>query len=423
MRSLPFALITLLFAAACENPPATVANRCVDEWPASPPGEGSLAQPIGGVTPGTIVWHRAVTHNVIRGQLLWTPDLLYMTGGGRIYLLDHAGHLQATHVTAGYEGVGSATVDDAGNVYYVGENVYSVDKQGNWRFITPIDPATNPFAGGQILRRDDTIFFTASDGDLYAVDTSTGMRLWRREVGKNIANPAAILGGVGNAILVITRGTSPSSKLYDVSTGAPIASFTTDKGDPTYGEMIGGTIGIVTERQDDTTGPYPWMHISALDPCSRPRWTIDPSRPQWPALIAPNDDLLVVERDDVQGSPTFVSRYSPDGTKVVASAPAAPPWAIGADGTIYGVTCDSPGYEGPSRLIAYDPSLHELWRLELGPSCPTTTPVIGDDGIMYFGRWVGDVTDLIAVQTSSPGLAKSGWPTRRHDALGTGWVK
>ncbi len=419
--------VTLLVAcvcalSACENPPTMVANRCVADWPAVPPGGDPLAAPVSAAAPpGTIVMDAVLTKSIATA-LLVTPDRLYMTAGGRVYVMNHDAQLIASHVSAGYEGVGAPVTDEGGNVYFAGESIYSVDKQGAWRYIVPLDDAA-PQAGRSLLFHDGTLFTAAGDGYLYALDAATGARKWRREVGKNVNGPAVLLGGVAGAVMAITRGATPSSRLYDVATGAPLATFTTPKGDPEYGLMFGRALGIVTQRMDDTTGPYPWMHIAVLDPCSKPRFTIEPTRPQWPALIAPGDELLVVERDDVRGSQTFVSGYGPDGTKLIGPVPAATPWAVGADGTIYGLTCDSPGVDGPSRLIAYDPQLHEQWRLELGPSCPITTPVIGDDGRLYFARYAGGATELIGVQTTSPGLASSSWPTRRHDAHGTGWLE
>ena len=99
------------------------------------------------------------------------------------------------------------------------------------------------------------------------------------------------------------------------------------------------------------------------------------------------------------------------------------PWAIGADGTVYAVACDSPGMDGPSRLHAYGPDLRQRWMLPLGQACPTAGPVIEPDGRLYFTWYRDRTTEVVAVQTDSPGLAATSWPTRRRDARGAAWVE
>ncbi|HWN66815.1 MAG TPA: hypothetical protein VNM90_04195, partial [Haliangium sp.] len=98
------------------------------------------------------------------------------------------------------------------------------------------------------------------------------------------------------------------------------------------------------------------------------------------------------------------------------------PWGIGADGTVYAVACDSSGYEGPSRLHAYDAGLGELWSLPLGDACPMAGPVIDARGRLYFAWFIDGGAEIVAVQTASPGLAETSWPVRRHDARGAAWL-
>jgi hypothetical protein len=47
-----------------------------------------------------------------------------------------------------------------------------------------------------------------------------------------------------------------------------------------------------------------------------------------------------------------------------------------------------------------------------------------DNGVMYL-TWKankGITTEAIAIQTASPGLADSSWPSLRHDNRGTAWL-
>jgi hypothetical protein len=55
----------------------------------------------------------------------------------------------------------------------------------------------------------------------------------------------------------------------------------------------------------------------------------------------------------------------------------------------------------------------------------TGNVVLDDSGVMFLTRR-GDAgsnaTEMIAIQTTSPGLANSSWPSLRHDNRGTSWL-
>ena len=45
-----------------------------------------------------------------------------------------------------------------------------------------------------------------------------------------------------------------------------------------------------------------------------------------------------------------------------------------------------------------------------------------NSGVLYLTRDQSWSTNLLAIQTRSPGLAKSSWPTSAHDNHGTAWL-
>jgi hypothetical protein len=106
------------------------------------------------------------------------------------------------------------------------------------------------------------------------------------------------------------------------------------------------------------------------------------------------------------------------------------PIAAGADGTIY--VYMTPRFNADKqrdRLTAYSLDLKELWRLELPDSGAGLigNVILDDDGMMYVAR--GGKTsglprglEVLAIQTRSPGLADSSWPSLRHDNRGTSWL-
>jgi outer membrane protein assembly factor BamB len=406
---------------ACSDGPLLPDNQCVSGWP--DPGEPfEPAAPLAGVTPG-IAW-RTPLGSSINDWLLLTDDRIALTAASSLYLLDHDGALLRRRSSAAFENVTSAVADDDGNFYFAGHSVYSVDPDGELRWLTPLpgEDGRYPRAVGRLVREPGgDLYFGASDGHLYAVGGDGGALRWRTRLTGDGQRPPAVLGGVGDAVLAIARDGAPQAQLWNTATGAPMAHFVGPGGEH-HGAMFGRRLGIVTQRLEDRGGAYPWMHISVLDSCSRERWHLPARRPQWPALIGPDDQLFVVERDDVEDSPTFVSVYDVDGKRVAGPVAMPPPWGIGADGTIYAVACDSSGYDGPSRLHAYDSALEEQWMLPLGDSCPMAGPVINAGGRMFFAWYFERVAEIVAVQTASPGVARTSWPVRRHDARGTGWL-
>lgn len=409
MRRVTLALLLI----ACQGPPTSVPNRCVEGWPAAAP---ATPQPsLAGVTPG-IRFRKRITRGVANAGIVATADRIALTAGARFMAYDHDGNLVFDRVPPGVERVSAPVADEAGNFYFAGAAVYSVDPAGAWRFMTPL--VGN--ASRQVLLSPAGVVYAATnEGWLFAVDAVDGRVRFSREIGAEPLGGATLVAGAGEALIAIARVRDPSQQLLDARTGATLARWP----GLGLGAFAGPTIGLVTQRQDEASGVYPWMHVTVLDACSNVRWSIPATRPQWPALLLPGDELLLVERDDVEGSPTFVSRYAPDGGRLAGPTRAAPPAAVGADGTIYGLECDSTGLEGPSRVIAYGSDLAELWRVELGPTCPLTPPTLSPDGLLVFAGFLDDATELVAVQTTSPGLAPSAWPARRHDARGTGWLR
>jgi hypothetical protein len=80
-----------------------------------------------------------------------------------------------------------------------------------------------------------------------------------------------------------------------------------------------------------------------------------------------------------------------------------------------------------NELIAYTSDLEEMWRLNLGKpdNCPIGNGVLDEDGVLYLARALsgGDENvEILAIQTQSPGLAESSWPSLRHDNRGTMWL-
>ena len=158
-----------------------------------------------------------------------------------------------------------------------------------------------------------------------------------------------------------------------------------------------------------------------FDTCGRLRW----SGTLKGAGVVASGELLAISTDTRSGT-LFLSDML--GNVVAGPAPAEGwPIAAAADGAIYTFRCDDAA-TSTNRVLAYSRDLEELWRLDLGgDACKgmTGNVILDDTGVMYLmrrGDSGADATEMIAIQTTSPGLADSSWPSWRHDNRGTAWL-
>ena len=87
--------------------------------------------------------------------------------------------------------------------------------------------------------------------------------------------------------------------------------------------------------------------------------------------------------------------------------------AIGADGLIY-FTAET-GF-----IYALNPDGTLNWKQDLECGINWSSPTLIDDGTIYIGGLKNDGGSLFAVQSDSPGLAGSPWPTFRQNNKNTG---
>jgi outer membrane protein assembly factor BamB len=165
-------------------------------------------------------------------------------------------------------------------------------------------------------------------------------------------------------------------------------------------------------------------NMVVFDRCGKHKWS---GSPKGSGVMVSGERLAI-------GTTTQVGElllFNTEG-QIVAGPVPVEGWPIvtGADGTIYNYRCLD-GVDPINRIVAYSTALEELWRIDLGgDACYyiTGNVVLDDDGMMYLmraGRAGGgaiESTEVIAIQTRSPGLADSSWPSRRHDNRGTAWL-
>jgi hypothetical protein len=125
------------------------------------------------------------------------------------------------------------------------------------------------------------------------------------------------------------------------------------------------------------------------------------------------------------GSPVWLEAYDTQGALVAGPVPGGRPVAVGADGTIYGLLCNEQDWTQPSSLVGYTPDFRETMRVDLNGYCPEEGVALSDDGVLYLVRGAPSPAgaEVVAVQTRSPGLARSSWPiVGKGDNGGTRWL-
>jgi outer membrane protein assembly factor BamB len=407
-------------------------SPCIADWPSA--GRAPQARASLDVGSPMIVWSRKVPSTAFfePGYLFDNVGLVVSKGNlvlgahGPLVLVDKNGDYRQCEPTYSRGDMASpATVDQDGNLYSVAlSGVYSFDPSGKirWRL------ATSNETGGEFmvfyppgLSPDGVLYAVCADGYLRAIGTSDGKEIWRQPANVR-TGPSQVMGGAGRAVFMLS-GTE-GVHAYDSRTGQHLGEFHSKGNGPLFAFRgmwaLGWDFGIQ------------FGALYSFDTCGRPKWsTLVDSRYNDLSGVISLGETLVATKWDVDGkgnrlSPDRMYRYAADG-KVVQGpiAGQGEPYLAGADGTIYTVNCASSSPKA-NELIAYSTDLREIWRLDLGVSnnCPAGNGVLDDDGVLYLVRGHKEewAVEILAIQTQSPGLAESSWPSLRHDNRGTMWL-
>lgn len=269
-----------------------------------------------------------------------------------------------------------------------------------------------PFA----VAPDGRVYLASSDRRVRAWD-SEGKALWEVAIpGEAPVGAPAVAAGAGNVLMVHEQGSTVG--MYDVRDGRRTGPALRTEG--------GQDLGIV---DDNWTVGYDWgitLGWFPFEPCGRGRPPLAATSTIRRLPLTTTGDLLVetASSADERGnrtSPDALYLWSRDGAR--RAGPAAVPGvpaAAGADGALYTLVCDE---AGGAAVQAADRELRPTWKVELGGDCPAGNVLLTGDGVLWLLHRTreGD-GEVVAIQTSSPGLAHSSWPSRRHDNAGTSWL-
>jgi hypothetical protein len=146
--------------------------------------------------------------------------------------------------------------------------------------------------------------------------------------------------------------------------------------------------------------------------------------------LTSNGDLRWIKEYPWKNPVVYNTLYNRDGS--IETGPAVvhgSPQLVGADGSIYTADWAATGNrDSPCalRIIAYARDLTETWRIDVPSGCRDIYgEVLDRDGVLYISTNAvsSEAMSLYAIQTRSPGLARSSWPSGRHDNQGTQWME
>ena len=303
-------------------------------------------------------------------------------------------------------------------------------------------PLADHVPGSPVLGTDCQIRVHAGDGQLYCVDME-GQQVWSPvAVGQPLGWASPVVDGDGNTWLC--RYTGGLMKVDPRGTPQPRPFFRSRQKFDSTGLIHQGIFYVGAEdgfvyaiRLDGRKGTNVWNHLADQ---GKTDWFINSS----PAL-ADDSTLIVAGRDE------YLYAFGLDGSRrgwvhirgQMLGSPVVDP-----SGEIYvGVSIAKLGQQSRGKLVAASGEAKSVRWEYRAQGAVESTPVIGSDGIIYFGdnagwihavdrngkrRWVQDVGSpvrsagtlygpnrllfglddgtLVALRCSSDSVATAGWP-------------
>jgi len=394
--------------------------RCIENWPVDPKATPSPSLPVDNA--GQVLWTKEVPGGTYEGPLAMAGERLAYVSGNTLHILDRAGNLVSSFMEpTSFTGASGPVADTEGNFYFGNAEITSVtaDGEGRWHQTLGVDisgSTETTYTSQLTLSPDGILYFSATDGFLYAFNATDGELAWKREVGISKYGPNPFSVGVGIGDTLFTEGGHYNAITAEVSAPPVIDGIEYGVGFASYSSLVASYMDINAEHY--------WLRIQVLDRCGKLKWSF-PTDAYMNAFLVGFDDTLVA----LYGDNAFV--YSADGERQVGPVPLDThyyPLAIGDDGTIYYMYCTEVyGIEtGEMSVHAYSSSLELLWSVELGKPCLDEPPVLANDGVLYVLRSKSEQypphLELTAIQTASPGLANTAYPTLRSNNRRTGWI-
>jgi hypothetical protein len=402
-------------AETMDSPPDAQEMRCIEDWPNPPATVPKASLP--NVTP-ELLWKKLIPALGHHLAPVLAGDKLGIMGGNRLWILDRQGNVTASLPDWGAFVGNGLSADLAGN-FLVGTNrVRSVRPDGTVRwtiYLGPnLDTSNETTNTSEFLVTPDgaTMYFVATDGFIYSASVTDGAVLWKKPYPILPGEPVARLqAGAGDTFFV--RGVA-----YHAATGKP-------SGSPAVGDSPPFIRWASWNRQlavAEYVGPGNYRgHV--VDRCGKVRWSLPNTPESWSFLLEGYEGELLAYGQSSGQRAGYV--FGKDGELLHGPVQTEAYWvALGADRILYALPCTSPGsLQETTSLRADTWSLQSVFTIDIGGPCVRVPGVVlADDGVLYVTRQRQEGIELLAFQTTSPGLAQTPYPTYRQNDLRTGWL-
>ncbi len=412
---------------------------------------------LSGKVPGKVLWQTELSHAPVRQAVALWGDTLAVGAGNFFQFFDaRTGKIKVSTPALQFTLVSAPVADTRGNFYFA-NIAFSAFTNGGaliWERDLRRDGMANNVNTSPLLLSPDNIAYSLQlDGRFVAIDTNQkGLpNLWESLPPGYPLTPTynyQLLAGIDDKIVAQVRGNS--FQVHARADGKLLARVEIpekQEGDGAgrfelfdmYGVARG--YGVLTRRwkvlASQSALQASGFSVSVYGLDGALKWSTPAGRPERP-LFVDLDGYLVFGTVKLDTSPdtplpaaSILRRYSCGGiaeepTAVVTPEPTkeASTGLVGADGIAY-VFMSDPTRGLGSTLVALDTTrdYREIWRVDLGARVFLHGAALSDEGVLYVGATNEKAnSELVAIQTTSPGLAKTGWPTFRHDNRQTGWV-
>jgi hypothetical protein len=378
-----------------------------------------------------ISWRTPLGWLNVRSGVAVGRSSVAVTTGARLTVVDLTGTIKSVYSAPSFAPLSAPVADEAGNFYVAGAAAVSLSPDGAERWTVGLrsdDPHHGQHPRPLVLGPEAVVFSLQPDGALKALDSSNGVLAWESPAAAELKG-ATLQGGFADA-LIVTGVAGRTTRLHDRKTGAVVASFTPP------GTLLGGASRFVAGfgligGQQRSVGPG--NELVVFDEALRPLWRGGVGLYSYPLFVDLQGRLVTLEMDDAARTGPF-RRYGCEGgaaeagvlssgdprSRIVASA------ALGADGQAYLLEAST---EGPPfvELVAFDAGLIESWRIRLPgrrlPSSGVLGLPISESGLLIVAlEDEAGKGELVAIQTESPGLARTAFATLRGDPGGSSWA-
>ena len=417
--TLALATAIVLFTATCskKSDPSYGKLSCLDGWSAAQatPAAASLA-----ATPG-VLWQTPLVAGLWPnnpGVALVGASVIASSGAGWAALDAKTGAIGSRGSTGPDPNnyyLGSPAADDAGTIYVQSAfalYAFAADGSKRWTVSVPGAQSSEPVPGAFApIVVGSTQVLTASPAGEQAVDLASGQATWKTSgLGARQTVGHWGIGYDGTASFVI-----------DLRTGRPAGRLTTSKGSDVVALLPIAGGGILAVDKNNSAQ----LRIVRLDTCGQETWSVD-----LPGANLCFDQMAVVGQGEIaylQIDPCGGGLSNPQIVGIdlargqIATGPTASvevPWIAGADGTLFAADLYSQRGTSQTRIVALSPQLQELWHTDVDGSLLNASAIMTDDGVLFTQTTGG----VVAIQTTSPGLARSSWPTVRHDNRSSNWA-